>query len=76
MEEKENPLNLRSDELQDIMSKSPAWVVRWGISARMLLPTNAAVWNPRPRMISARVVSDSFRASARLWSPGTRSAPW
>lgn len=34
MEKKENnPLNLRSDEIQDIMTKSPSWVIRWGITA-------------------------------------------
>jgi len=27
-----NPLNLRSEEIQDIMSKAPSWVIRWGIT--------------------------------------------
>lgn len=27
-----NDLNLRSDEIQDIMQRTPSWIVRWGIS--------------------------------------------
>ncbi len=30
-------LNLRSDEIQDIMGKNPAWIVRWGLSAIFII---------------------------------------
>lgn len=35
--EKENELNLRSEELQDIMNRTPNWILRWGISSIFIL---------------------------------------
>lgn len=37
MEEKDNELNLRSEEIQDIMHRTPSWIVRWGISSIFIL---------------------------------------
>lgn len=32
-----NPLNLRSEEIQDIMAQTPSWIVRWGITVIFLI---------------------------------------
>lgn len=32
-----NNLNIRSDEVQDIMQRTPSWIVRWGISIIFIL---------------------------------------
>ncbi len=37
LEVSKNELNLRSEEIKDIMSKSPMWVVKWGISVIFII---------------------------------------
>lgn len=32
-----NDLNLRSEEIQDIMERTPSWILRWGISSVLIL---------------------------------------
>jgi multidrug efflux pump subunit AcrA (membrane-fusion protein) len=32
-----NDLNLRSEEIQDIMQKPPAWIIRWGITTVFII---------------------------------------
>lgn len=32
-----NELNLRSEEIQDIMERTPSWILRWGISSIFIL---------------------------------------
>jgi len=32
-----NDLNLRSDEIQDIMQRTPSWIVRWGITTVFII---------------------------------------
>jgi HlyD family secretion protein len=36
-EDDKNDLNLRSEEIQDIMHRTPSWIVRWGISSIFIL---------------------------------------
>ncbi|MBL7811218.1 MAG: HlyD family efflux transporter periplasmic adaptor subunit [Bacteroidetes bacterium] len=37
MANEKDELNLRSEEIQDIMQKTPAWILRWGISSIFIL---------------------------------------
>lgn len=37
MEKENNDLNLRSEEIQDIMQRTPSWIIRWGITTVFLI---------------------------------------
>jgi len=37
MAKKDNDINVRSEEIQDLMVKKPAWMVRWGITCLFFL---------------------------------------
>lgn len=37
MADEKNDLNLRSEEIQDIMQRTPSWILRWGISSIFIL---------------------------------------
>ncbi len=37
MAEKQNDIHIRSEEIQDLMVKKPAWLVRWGITSIFLI---------------------------------------
>jgi multidrug efflux pump subunit AcrA (membrane-fusion protein) len=37
MTQEKNNLNLRSEDLQDILQKTPQWIIRWGISSIFVL---------------------------------------
>lgn len=62
-------LQLRSAEVQDILTFIPNWLIRWGISAVFLaiLSVVACSWFIRyPEVITGRVVLHSDQPSARL----------
>lgn len=55
----ERPIELRSDDVQEILSQMPSWVVRWGISvifASIVILLTASFVIKYPDVIVARVV--------------------
>ncbi|MDJ1485601.1 hypothetical protein QNI16_34240 [Cytophagaceae bacterium YF14B1] len=54
-----NDLSLRSDEIQDVIHQTPSWIIRWGITIKLilvLLLLGTACFVHYPQVLKARFV--------------------
>lgn len=68
--EKNNPIELRSPELEEIMSRPPAWLTRWGIPVILAIIITGLVMSSfirYPQLVKAPVILSEIL-------PGTYSA--
>lgn len=74
MEEDINKIELRSEEVQEILGKPPAWIIRWGITvvfvviAILLL---GSYWFKYPHVISAPIVVTTENLPASILAKTT-----